>query len=268
MHPVKLTNRQIQDMVEAIRQQLKGIKAASTSVKLDYKMKSIESEPATLVIEDMAWKKMQALIDQCSKEIAWHGTVTKAHNVYTITDVFVFPQMVTGATVTSDETTYSTWLMEQPDEVFNNLRFHGHSHVNMATNPSAVDLKYQDDVLKNLNDFYIFAIFNKRGSNWVTIIDVIDNIVYEDKDINLILPGEMEENWAKEQIAAKVVDTTAPKSKAKPAVTPPSEVSTYVSEFVDSIYDKSGKKKDTSDYKQSTISDYYGGYYGRSWYED
>ena len=39
----------------------------------------------------------------------------------------------------------------------------GHSHVNMGTSPSSVDLNHQEEILRMLgdNDFYIFMIWNK-----------------------------------------------------------------------------------------------------------
>ena len=115
------------------------------------------------------------------------------------------------------------WLMSQPDEVFNKLRFHGHSHVNMGVSPSGVDTKYQDDILKNLNDFYIFGIFNKREDNYLIIYDITNNIVYEDKDIILHTPGGSYRQWAKEMLEEHVSSigyggrptSAAPKKKAE-----------------------------------------------------
>ena len=206
MHPMRMNTDQINEALENIKNTLTSYKAASGTIQLVYSLPVGSTNKATLRITDEAWKKIKALVAACDKEIAWHGTVTKDSTTYTIEDIVVFPQSVTGATVTSDETEYSMWLMQQPNEVFNKLRFHGHSHVNMDVSPSGVDLTYQQDIIKNLQDFYIFAIFNKKGSNWCAIYDVEDNIVYEDADIILDTPEFQIDDWAKEQINQYVVE--------------------------------------------------------------
>lgn len=214
MHQMKLTNKQIQDILTNVRKELKLFKTTGNVLNISYKFPRQERPVAKLVIELNAWMKMQALIDKCDKEIAWHGLVEKDNNTYTIKDIVIFPQTVTGATVTSDETEYSLWLAQQPDDVFNKLRFHGHSHVNMGVTPSGVDTAYQEDMIHNVQDFYIFAIFNKKGDNWCTIYDVQDNIVYEDTDIELHIPTASAEAWAEAAIKEYV---NIPKPvKAKP----------------------------------------------------
>lgn len=273
-----MTNKQIQEAVSMLRQQLKTSKTTSNTVELRYTLSMSKMPKATLVIETLAWQKICALVDQCDKEVAWHGIVRKENNVYTVTDVLVFPQEVTGATVTSDETEYSLWLMQQPDEVFNNIRFHGHSHVNMGVSPSGVDTHYQDNILKNLKDFYIFAIFNKRGQNWVAIYDVADNIAYEDKDVELVLPTDEAESWAAQEINSKVREKTVTRPVATVRSTPGSrhlaeendDIVSYASQCVDKGYDKSGKKKpqnrlgaDDYDYYGNFGYGGYGGYYGQ-----
>jgi hypothetical protein len=268
MYPIKMTNKQVQEAVEKFRKQLKGIKSSTNTIRFEFCLTSKEDAEATLHITLNAWRKMHALITKCDKEIAWHGVVHKEGRTYTITDVLLFPQTVTAATVTSDETEYSLWLAQQPNEVFNNLRFHGHSHVNMGVSPSGTDTQYQADMLKNLNDFYIFAIFNKSGKNWVNIYDVEDNIVYEDADIDVVIEEDEIENWADTEMAAKVkrpqvayCKKETPGMKAAKEAQKPKSIT---DDIVDRYYDKSGK---FVGYQQRTLgdydNDYYGGYYGR-----
>ena len=214
MHQMKLTNKQIQDILVEIRKQLKAFKTTKGTMSIDFKLPVHTTDKAKLIIEPQAWEKLIALVDECDKEIAWHGTVTKSRNVYTITDIYVFPQTVTGCTVTSDETEYSLWLAGQPDNVFNTLRFHGHSHVNMGVSPSGTDTNYQEDILRNLKDFYIFAIFNKKGDHWCAIYDVESNIAYDNKDIELITPNTGNTAWAKDAIK-NFVKFPEQKAKAK-----------------------------------------------------
>lgn len=279
-HPIRMTKEQIKDAMATFHKLLTDVKTPTGQVQLNYSLTAVEDTKATLKITELAWKKITALVDECSKEIAWHGTVHKDRNTYTIEDIIVFPQTVTGATVTTDETEYSMWLAQQTDEVFNHLRFHGHSHVNMGVSPSGTDLTYQSDMLKNVKDFYIYAIFNKKGANWCVIYDVEDNIVYEDSDIILDTPDTSATAWAKEQME-QYVQTYTPTtyrgsasssiSTATHQQTEEEAASSYTEEFINRYYDKSGKKKSQQEleeeemnerFHQQTFDDYYGGVYG------
>lgn len=207
MKQIRLTKEDYNKTIMEIAARLQSVKASTADFSFKIKMPTVQADKATLRILPAAWRKIQALVDLVSTEVAWHGTVTKQGNIYTIEDVFVFPQKVTGATVTTDETEYSMWLAQQSNEVFNKLRFHGHSHVHMGVNPSGVDITYQENILKNLQDFYIFAIFNKDEKNYVTIYDVQDNIIYDDNDIILETDTEIEV-WATTQINAQIKSQT------------------------------------------------------------
>ena len=215
MRNIRLTNKQITDMCAEFRRQLKETKSRSGKIDLSYPLTTIkDGEKAEIIFTPTADKKLKALVDLCSKEVGWHGTVVRdpeKRNRFIIEDILVFPQTVTATTVTPDETEYALWLGGLDDETFNKLRFHGHSHVNMACSPSGVDTTYQDNILENLKDFYIFGIFNKRGSNWMLIYDIENNILYEDKDIIYSCNESEEEEWAAEQIQNLVKEP--PKAK-------------------------------------------------------
>ena len=215
MHQMRLTNKQIQEILVDMRRQLKNFKSTANKIQIGYEMPDPDIDAAKVIIETPAWQKMVGLVNECDKEIAWHGLVEKrAKGEYVIKDIIVFPQTVTGSTVTSDETKYSLWLMNQPDDIFNSIRCHGHSHVNMGTSPSGVDTQYQEDILNNLNTFYIFMIWNKKGEHWCAIYDVESNIVYHNDDIEIISPGTGDEAWAKEMIKT-YVNTPTPKPAKK-----------------------------------------------------
>lgn len=136
--------------------------------------------------------KMDSLINYYESEVGWHGTVRKlATGHYLVDDILVYPQLVTAATVKSDPDKYPMWLMNQPDEVFNNLRLHGHSHVNMGCWPSSTDERDQETVLRQMpNDgFYIFIICNKRNEYWAKVIDRDDKEVYEPEEVDFLIQG-------------------------------------------------------------------------------
>lgn len=138
-----------------------------------------------------AWRKMQALISNFNKEVAWHGIAYRGNDEskdeYYITDILVYPQEVTGATVNTDQEQYEMWLMSHDDDVFNNIRMQGHSHVNMGVTPSSVDTSLYDKLLDQLDDtmFYIFMIWNKQKEKTVKIYDLKKNILFDTADVTI-----------------------------------------------------------------------------------
>jgi hypothetical protein len=135
-----------------------------------------------------AYLKMTRLIQACKEEIGWHGIVTKiAPNEYLISDILVFPQVVTGMSVNPDAKAYAEWLYSHDDETFNKIRFHGHSHVNMGVTPSGTDTKYRGDIIDQLtsDDFYIFMIINKRNDIELALYDFAANRMYEKTDCTI-----------------------------------------------------------------------------------
>lgn len=161
----------------------------------------------TIIYTPLAWTKQFLLIMSQSGEVGWHGlveVVDRDKNIYKITDIIVYPQMVSGATVTTDELVYSNWLGSQPDEIFNGLKAHFHSHVNMATTPSCVDEADKDKIVEQLSpdkpdQFYIFMIWNKKLEFSADIYDVKNHIRWQQKDISIEIEGLGEINkWLEE----------------------------------------------------------------------
>lgn len=152
---------------------------------------SCPNEKATIFFEPIAWRKMQALIEEFNKEVAWHGVVYRGEdetkNEFYIKDILVYPQEVTGATVNTDQSKYEMWLMSHEDDVFFNIRMQGHSHVNMGVSPSSVDEMHQTKILDQLKDdmFYIFLIWNKKGDKTIRIFDLKKNILFETPDVTV-----------------------------------------------------------------------------------
>lgn len=146
---------------------------------------------ATVYFTSEAWTKMVVLIQEFSKEVAWHGLASRIesedHDEYMVYDILVYPQEVTGATVNTDQEGYEKWLMSNDDDVFNNIRMQGHSHVNMGPTPSAVDITHQEKILEQLEDdmFYIFMIWNKSFKRNIKIYDLQKNVLFEDSDVEV-----------------------------------------------------------------------------------
>lgn len=158
-------------------------------VKFDFDFAKVE-EKAILYFTETAWMKMQYLIAVFGSECAWHGVVERHgedKSEFIVKDILVYPQQVTGATVTTDQKEYEDWMNDLDDETFNALKFHGHSHVNMGVTPSSVDNEHQRGIVSQLNDsqFYIFGIFNKSGNRWLKIFDMKRNVAFEKDDIEV-----------------------------------------------------------------------------------
>jgi len=167
--------------------------------KLTYNM-SYKYEDGGIVvwITAVAYKKILALVTEFKDEVGWHGTVTRTdENEYTIEDIFVYPQEVTGSTVNTDRQAYTEWLYELDDDTFSKIRMQAHSHVNMGVSPSGVDDKHRQQILEQLEPdmFYIFMIWNKTLSVHTLVYDMAQNILYENDDVDVaILESEdMEE---------------------------------------------------------------------------
>lgn len=259
MYRARLDNDTIDNLIDTIRAQLSRQKLVNGAISFSANPAEIKDAPkAKLVFEKEAYSKAMALVEECSKEIAWHCLIQKESNgkfvTYKVTDVIVFPQTVTGATVVSDAAEYTEWVMELSDEVFNNMRGHMHSHVNMGTSPSGVDTQYQEEVTENLDDFYVFMIWNKKGSHWEKIVDIEDNIVYECKDIELYLPVDDYSEWAEDMIMEYVKDSK-PTAKSKTYT-----YADWQKEQLDRINAEKESPADDDDYDEDGFS------YNREWW--
>ena len=136
-----------------------------------------------------AYVKMRKLVDDTSTEIGWYGTVTKypgLNEVYVIEDIIVYPQKVTGATCVQDDDKMFEFEMSLTTEQVNHKRFHGHSHVHMGVSPSGVDEQFYQDILSQVNDYFIITVTNKRNEYTVRFYDVANNILYSDLPIRVL----------------------------------------------------------------------------------
>jgi len=162
--------------------------------KLNYSMNYTYKDCSAVVwLTQEAYRKILALVTEFKDEVGWHGVVTRSDNSeFIIEDIFVYPQEVTGSTVSTDQAAYSKWLYELDDDTFNKIRMQGHSHVSMGVSPSGVDDNHRQKILDQLEPdmFYIFMIWNKSLSVHTLIYDMARNVLYEDKDIAVKLLGD------------------------------------------------------------------------------
>lgn len=192
---IRLTGEEIEKLRNEFE---KAISGALPDGKVSFtKAVGALNRKAELRFTEVAWYKMQALIRACDKEVGWHGIAKRLEeegkDAYLIEDILVYPQAVTGVTVTPDQTQYQNWLMRHPDEVFNNIRMQGHSHVNMGTSPSGTDTAFYEEILRQLDDtmFYVFLIWNKRNEHYIKIYDMQKNVLFENGDVTVsVIPAE------------------------------------------------------------------------------
>lgn len=166
---------------------LRKYRCQGGEVKFSHKLPDVSGRKATVWLTPVAFAKLQTLVHSFDKEIGWHGLARRLDeekDEYLVYDIAVYPQMVTGTTVNTDQIPYQDWLTGLSDEVFPNVRFHGHSHVNMAVSPSSVDINDQRLIIDQLGpeDFYIFQVWNKRGEVHTKVYDMKKNIFFDNAD--------------------------------------------------------------------------------------
>lgn len=195
---IKMTPECVDEIRKEFEAALSDAKLADGKITFSKSFNSINRE-ATVYFTNMAWEKMQDLVREFDKEVAWHGLAYRGTEAgkdeYFITDILVYPQEVTGSTVNTDQGKYQTWLMEHDDDVFNNIRMQGHSHVNMGVTPSGVDNSLYERILEQLDDsmFYIFLIYNKKGDKTYKIYDMAKNVLFETADVKVVILDDDEE---------------------------------------------------------------------------
>lgn len=180
MQVIHIDQTALDAAIELYRQQL-----LTGSVKL---AKTKAKDKININFTADAWAKQSRLIDDFTSEVAWHGLMRQlSPTEYEIYDILVYPQQVTGVTVETDQDKYNDWLVSQPDEIFNNIRYQAHSHVNMSTSPSGVDDENESKIVNKLkgNDFYLFMIWNKRGEFTARLYDYAANKIYDKDDISV-----------------------------------------------------------------------------------
>ena len=157
---------------------------------------------------------MRKLVDDNTTEIGWYGTVTQMPglNSYVIDDILVYPQTVTSTTCEQDNERIFEFEMSLTTEQVNHKRFQGHSHVNMGVTPSGVDEQFYQDLLSQVQDYFIICVTNKRNEYTVRFYDIANNILYTDIKIQVLLEnGTDVESWledTKEQLKTRVLHNT------------------------------------------------------------
>lgn len=178
---------------------------SSVDIKIDVKeileqyIADKQLEEPKVYITAEAYVKLRKLVDDTTTEIGWYGTVTKMpgfESVFVIDDILVYPQTVTGATCVQDDDRVFEFELNLSTDQVNRKRFHGHSHVNMGVTPSGVDEQFYQDILTQVDDYFIIMITNKSGAYYTRFYDMQNNILYTGIPIQVMLDnGIALEHW-------------------------------------------------------------------------
>lgn len=185
--PIKLTDELKQDAITEFAKAISAMKMSDGKVNYSKNFTYKKDEKAKILFTPTAYAKMISLLMAFESEVAWHGVGNRMNdNTFLISDILVYPQTVSGATVEMDTEKYAKWLMENDeDDRFNQIIMQGHSHVKMSTLPSSVDKTHQEEILAQLSDdmYYIFMIWNKRLEHTTKIYDMQNNTMYDDGEV-------------------------------------------------------------------------------------
>ena len=198
----------IKEFTKELKKPIPDLKNIEQKINETLKIKKNYKKPQ-IIIEETAILKMRELVKQSDVEIQWHGLVKREKNKYRIYDIIVFPQLNSGARTETDEEEFAEWftrLMMNNEELVQDIKMHGHSHVNMQVFSSDIDDEYQKKIIQNLKEdaFYIFLILNKKDEIHPIIYDIEKNLCYTGNEIEIIVNENKEyKEWAKEEIKGK-----------------------------------------------------------------
>ena len=129
----------------------------------------------------LAAAKIDRLILSLSTEVGFYGLVEKEEKkdklILVVKDILIYPQKVSNVTTITDDLEMAEFFMDNVENI-NKIRYHGHSHAQMPTSPSTVDVAHMQNLVSSLkeDEFYIFQIFNKFGS--LSTIVYMDGLYY------------------------------------------------------------------------------------------
>lgn len=140
-----------------------------------------------------AYLRCLEMVKVYTSEIGWYGLIRKLEDrVYQVYDIIVCNQRVSGGRVVTDDDDMIEFYETLSDEQAEFLHFQAHSHVNMGTTPSSVDLENQASTVKNMGGtgFYLFQIWNKSLDINSFLYDLDNNVFYDKDDIEVVVDDD------------------------------------------------------------------------------
>lgn len=193
--------------IELLKKQLDALskikpKTAISTLTLNL-FDSVKVTKPKIFITAEAYVKMYTIVKECDGEIGWHLLMRKhATGVYEVYEVLIYPQKASATYIEVDDEERNKWQNKMDINVFKAIHGQVHSHVNMGCSPSGVDKTHYEEVtnlIKNKpENYYLFAIVNKRGDIWANFYDYEQNIIFDTKDIEITIMNEKGEDIIKE----------------------------------------------------------------------
>lgn len=135
-----------------------------------------------------AFAKATALVYARDLEIGWDMVIKPYKDGYKVFDVLVYPQEDSPGYVHVDLASYAMWKAELDEETERWISGNGHSHVNMESFASAVDIQQQhDEVLSRRGGVCFFQIWNRKMQIVSFCYDIDNKIFYGDRDIDMLV---------------------------------------------------------------------------------
>ena len=131
-------------------------------------------DPFRVIVMPQAYSKMWHLVEMAKHEVGWLGTCDRVRNDFVIGDIFLLHQQVdeVETLITQDGLALlAREILDQENgtELWNRVRFWGHSHVHLAPNPSYQDDSQMQIFRESEHPFFVRAIMNKFGTMKFTI---------------------------------------------------------------------------------------------------
>lgn len=200
----KLTETEKLGLLDEFKKHLDGVTDGKVNFTKDLKPK----DKINIFYTPEAFSKTIRLVLSHETEIAWHSLIRRVGQNFEVYDVLTFPQTVGPAHVhTKMGRTFGDGKAPDPKKYYMDwyeqtfadnpqaeadLRGFCHSHVNMATFPSNVDLNQQKEEieLKGGVGFYMFQIWNKKLEINSFLYDLDAGVLYEKEDINVVVEDD------------------------------------------------------------------------------
>lgn len=226
MERLKLSSNEKEEFLEKIKEKLDNCKRLSDfhiSINEYTKLDTTNIKKPVIQIPTDVYFKMFEYVRQSETEIQWHGLVhqDKENQIYIIYDVFLFPQINSAAATNTNTQAFGDWIESKIIDFefpYEDMRLHGHSHVNMTVFSSSIDDGYQKDILTKVEDgdYYLFLVLNKKHDICALLYDLDQRIFFENKDI-IIQILDTKGNELRTEVAQEIKNncTTAPRTVYK-----------------------------------------------------
>ena len=199
MKPISLSQEAkvelMKDMVSKFASALDDYEFNINETKFSYE-KSFSVKAADKIVirfTPQAYLRCLEMVKTYSSEIGWYGLIRKlGEKEYQVYDIIVCNQKVSGGRVITDDDDMIEFYETLSDEQAEFLHFQAHSHVNMGTTPSSVDLENQASTVKNMGGtgFYLFQIWNKSLDINSFLYDLDHNVFYDKNDIEVVIDDD------------------------------------------------------------------------------